>query len=222
MLCVKAQSDYNGHKDVKPAIVSHNWRGQTKDKDRRAGNMIKKEDYNRVRRQLQEYLEARFEDAVVQIGDNIHYKGTNVVVTSRAFEGLLAEQRFHHVVRAIPKEFYEDYLQRGVVWFELAPGESGRDLMKMPRASDVAEEEIAIRKQLEKIEFFSKFQSKLTSDPKRLSDTHFNITREILAEAGLNETKAERICLFMVLLGAFCDAHVLADVLPTLTSEHAA
>lgn len=184
--------------------------------------MIPQKEYKRIRRELQEYLEPRFEDVVVQIGDNIHYKGTNVVVTSGAFAGLLAEQRFHHVVRAVPKEFYENYLRQGVVWFELAPGETGRDLMKMPRASDVAEDEIAIRKQLEKIEFFSKFKSKVGPSPQQLSDTHFTLTREILTEAGLNETKIDRVCLFMILHGAFCDAHVLTEVLPLFATDHAA
>ena len=184
--------------------------------------MIEKKDYGGVRQAQQECRGRRFEDVRVQIGDDIHYKGTNVVVTSRLFEGLLAEQRFHHVVRAVPKNLYEAYLRRGVVWFELAPGETGVDLMKMPRSKDVKEEAIAVGEQLRKIGFFSKFKARLEPDPQRASVTHFTVTRAVLAEAGLGPEAITRACLFMILEGAYCDAHVLTDVVPKYSSDHAA
>lgn len=184
--------------------------------------MIEKKDYAAVQRRLQEHLRRRFEDAVVQIGDDIHYKGTNVVVTSRAFEGLLPEQRFHHVVRAIPRDLYQTHLRTGVVWFELVPGQSSIDLMKMPRAEDVACKESDIRRRLEEADFASRFRALFDADPQRASITHFDATRRILAEAGWPDVEINRACLFMILQGAYCDAHVLNDVLPKLTSEHAA
>lgn len=184
--------------------------------------MIAKQDYRSLQRELQAYLEECFRDVAVRIGDDIHYAGTNIVVTSASFKGLLAEQRFHHVVRALPQEFYETYFQGGVVWFELAPGETGSDLMRMPRASDVAQNEADLRKLLDTIKFFPKFQALMETAPSRASMTHFHATREILAEAGLDPDAQTRVCLFMILQGAYCDAHVLADVLPKLTSECAA
>jgi stress-induced morphogen len=184
--------------------------------------MIAKKDYAAVGRELQDYLRRRFDDATVQIGDDIHYKGTNIVVTSSAFAGLLAEQRFHHVVRALPKEFYEEHLRSGAVWFELAPGEAGIDLMKMPRASDVAGDADRIRDRLEKAGFPEKFQAHFEAEPQRASITHFKETQRILSEAGWSEKELTRACLFMILQGAYCDAHVLMDVLPELTSGHAA
>ncbi len=184
--------------------------------------MIQKKDIDGVRRRLQEFLEARFEDAAVQIGEGIHYKGMNVVATSRAFEGLLAEQRFHHLVRAIPQDFYEQYLQGGIVWFELVPGESGLDVMKMPRAADVAPQEADIRRRLAEIEFVAAFREKFAAEPQRASVTRFDAVREVLGAAGLDADEITRCCLFMILQGAYCDARVLADVLPKLASEDAA
>lgn len=184
--------------------------------------MIAKEEYAVVGRELQEYLRQRFDDVAVQIGDDIHYKGTNVVVTSRAFEGLLAEQRFHHVVRALPKEFYEEHFPGGAVWFELAPGETGKDLMKMLRAGDVADDADRIRGRLEDAGFPAKIREVFEAEPQRASITHFNATRRVLCEAGWSEDEVTGACLFMILQGAYCDAHVLTDVLPKLTPGHAA
>src|SRR6185369_15304626 len=99
--------------------------------------MIRKKDFTAVAKQLREHLAARFDDVDVQIGDDIHYKGVNVVITTRVFDGLLPEQRYHHVVRSLPPEFYEKHLRGGVVWFELAPKQAARDYMKMPRSEDV-------------------------------------------------------------------------------------
>ena len=184
--------------------------------------MIAKKNYAVVGRELQEHLRQRFDDATVQIGDDIHYKGTNVVVTSRAFEGLLAEQRFHHVVRAMPKEFYEEHFRSGAVWFELTPGETGMDLMKMPRASDIEDDADRIRDLLENAGFSAKIREVFKAESQRASITHFAATRRILSEVGWSEDEVAQGCLFMVLQGAYCDAHVLADVLPKLTSGHAA
>lgn len=184
--------------------------------------MIAKNKYAVVGRELQEYLRQRFDDVTVQIGDDIHYKGTNVVVTSRAFEGLLAEQRFHHVVRALPKEFYEEHFRSGAVWFELTPDETGMDLMKMPRASDIANDADQIKGRLEDAGFSVKIREVFGAEPQRASITHFEATRRILSDGGWSEDEVTQACLFMILQGAYCDAHVLTDVLPKLTSGHAA
>ncbi len=178
--------------------------------------MIPKKDYGRVRGFLQQALERRFSDVSVAIGDDLHYPGTNVVVTSEAFKGLLAEQRFHHVVRAIPSEVYDEFLRTGVVWFELAPGETGRDLMKMPRSSDIAPRQEAIRKKLDAIGFVDRFTAALGPEPGRASDVRFDAVRQVLGDAKYTEAEATDACLYMILLGAYCDAHVMKEVLPKL------
>ncbi len=178
--------------------------------------MIEKKDYGIVQTQLQSLLAERFDDISVRIGDDVHYPGTNVVVTSPAFEDWLPEQRFHHVVRAVPPEFYDRYLQHGVVWFELAPGETGRDLMKMPRSEDVAADHDAILAQLEDIAFFAKFLAAMKDAPQDATIDDFKLARQIMIDGGLSTDDVTRACLFFISQGAFCDAQIRADVLPEL------
>ena len=184
--------------------------------------MIDKADYATVRERLQELLAARLADVQVQVGDNIHYRGTNVVVTSPAFAGLLPEQRFHLVVRAIPKELYERHLRGGIVWFELAPDEAAQDYMKMPRSEDIAEHESAILARLQSIQFAEKLQARFNEEPETISADNLTATRQILTQAGLNKEDLTRACLFLIRLGGFCDVQVIADVIPEITKEHAA
>lgn len=178
--------------------------------------MIKKKDYKKVQRQLQDFLSAPFEDVTVAVGDGIHYKGTNVVVTSSAFSGLLAEQRFHHVVHAIPPDFYEEHLRGGVVWFELAPGESGLQYMRMPRSDDVAGIEKAIRRRLDEVSFFDKFEKALAAKDGAVSRRDFVEARRILAKAGLDEGENVEARLLFIRYGGFCDAEIPSVVLPAM------
>ena len=83
--------------------------------------MIHKKDHKKIEKALAGFLSGRFRDLAVQIGKDIHYRGVNVVLTSPDYQGLLPEQRFHHVVQCIPPDFYEEHLRSGVVWFELTP-----------------------------------------------------------------------------------------------------
>ena len=184
--------------------------------------MIAAADFERIQKQLFKCLRPVFSDVQVQIGENIHYQGVNVVVTSREFVGLLAEQRFHHVVRAIPKTLYEEHLQRGVVWFELTPDEAGIDLMRMPRASDIENDAAAIEKSLNAVDFFESMRDYFAKEPERASLLRFDGVREILNRAGFNEQETERACLYLIAKDAFCDAHVMTDLVPKHLSESAA
>ncbi|MBN2560535.1 MAG: hypothetical protein JXQ75_06360 [Phycisphaerae bacterium] len=183
--------------------------------------MLRKGDYRKIQVQLQAFLAERFGDVTVQIGDDIHYHGTNIVITSPAFEGLLPEQRFHHVVRAIPPDFYEQHLRGAGVWFELAPGETGQDLMKMPRSEDIAEQEADILEELRKIEFFKEIGAELAASPQDASIDDFPVSRRVMTRAGLGERDIRRACLFLIRHGGFCDAQVLADIVPRFAQEHA-
>lgn len=184
--------------------------------------MIAQEDYAKIESQIQKYLSARFEDVSVRVGDGIHYKGTNVIITSSHFVGWLPEQRFHHIVREIPQEFYEQYLRRGMVWFELAPGESPKQYMKMPRSEDIADEDPRIAAMLARLGFAKKLRKAISDEGDDASPDDFEITREVLSQMELPDSDVERILLFLIGRGAFCDAHVMADVLPQLAAGKSA
>jgi hypothetical protein len=143
-------------------------------------------------------------------------------VNCPAFAGWLPEQRFHHVVRAIPPEFYEQYLRQGVVWFELAPQESAVAYMKMPRSEDIAPEESLIERRLKAVDFFKRIQTMQGARPGSASADDFVITKRMLVESGLDEKGVTQACLYLIRLGAYCDAQVLADVVPKLAAGPAA
>lgn len=181
------------------------------------GFMITAKDFSKVQRQLETYLSEHLGDVKVQVGENIHYPGTNVVITCAQFAGWLPEQRFHHVVRAIPAEFYDRHLRQGVVWFELAPGESAKEYMRMPRSEDVAAEGPAIASMLQKKGFAGRLLALLGPHPEDASTTHFAATRQVLAECKLSDGEIEKACLYLISEGAYCDMQVLMDVLPKLS-----
>jgi len=184
--------------------------------------MIPKHEYERLRRKLESALERQLEDAQVQISDDLHYRGTNLVITSKQFRGLLPEQRYYLAVRAIPSDLYERYLRGGVVWFELAPGESGREYMRMPRSDDVEAQVPALYRRLNQIRFFQTLQRTLEERPADISTEDLSWTRQILIDAGVRGEELTRCLLFFIRHGGFTDALVVADVIPELAGEHAA
>ena len=184
--------------------------------------MIERADYEQIQKTLVDCLQPFFDDAAVEVGDDIYYKGVNIVVTSRHFTGLLAEQRFHHVVRAIPQNLYNDRLRRGIVWFELAPGETGQDLMRMPRAEDVRKDDAAIESKLREAGFFSAIRARFAEAKDQPSVMRFDASRELLSTCGIPAAEVESAVLFLIGRGAYCDAHVANDLAPRLLSESAA
>lgn len=178
--------------------------------------MITTADYAMIEQTLTRCLALRFDDVSVRVGENIHFPGVNVVVTSSHFQSWLPEQRFHHVVREIPHKFYDRYLRAGVVWFELAPGETARQYMQGPRSEDVAAFEKQITDNLIRNGFQEKFDRRLVDEDETPSPDDFVVTRLVLDEIGLSKEEIEKVCLYLIGRGAYCDAHVLNDVLPEL------
>ena len=181
--------------------------------------MITAKDFTKVQRQLETYLSEHLGDVKVQVGENIHYRGTNVVITCAQFAGWLPEQRFHHVVLAIPPDCYDRHLRRGIVWFELAPGETPQQYMGMPRSEDIAAEAPAIAVMLQKKGFAGRMLALLGPHPEDASTTHFAATRQVLAECKLTNAEIEKACLYLIAEGAYCDMQVLMDVLPKLSGQ---
>lgn len=182
--------------------------------------MITASDYSKVERQLKTYLSEHLGEVAVKIGEGIHYPGTNIVITCAQFTDWMAEQRYHHVVRSIPPEFYDRHLRQGVVWFELAPGESAKEYMRMPRSEDVVAEGPAIEAMLKKKGFAGRLIALLGPHPEDASTTHFTSTRQVLAECKLAKPEIEKACLYLISLGAYCDMQVLMDVLPKLAGKN--
>ena len=171
-----------------------------------------------IENQLQSVMSAAFKEAKVKVGDGIHYKGCNIVITSPDFAGLLPEQRFHHVAHALPADLYEQ-LRSGYVWFELAPGEPAEQYMKMPRSEDIAAHDGAIQQRLMKEKFFKKFEEQLRASRRAASKLDFVLARKVLAEAGWSPDETTRACLFFIRHGGHCDADVFSRVMDDLNRD---
>jgi len=182
--------------------------------------MIANNEYGALQARLQAILSETFQQVTVQIGDDLFYHGTNLVVTTPDFAGLLPEQRFHHLVRAIPASLYEDHLRGGVVWFELAPGETPREYMRMPRSEDIADRSEAIFKRLVAARFFHRLTDRLLAAPDAASSRDFVLCREILQDAGFRPDEIIQACLFFIRHGGYCDVQVISDVVDELAGSH--
>jgi hypothetical protein len=182
--------------------------------------MIPPAQHEALAEQVQSALAPRIPDVAVRIGPDIHYDGLNVVITAPAFQGLLPEQRFHHVARNLPADLYEQ-LRGRVVWFELAPGESAQSVMKMPRSEDIAAGESDILKRLTAERFFKKLEKSILTARKGASQWDFVEAKRLLADAGWSPDDVTRACLFFIRHGGVCDAHILTHVMEQLAGSHA-
>ena len=180
--------------------------------------MTSNRNYSTIEKHLQSAMSAAFKNAQVKIGDGIHYKGCNIVITSPDFSGLLPEQRFHHVAHALPVDLYEQ-LRTGFVWFELAPGELPVKYMKMPRSEDIAAQDSAIQQRLMAAKFFKKFEAKLRASRRAASTLDFILAKELLAEEGWTPDEITRACLFFIRHGGHCDADVFSRVMENLNRD---
>ncbi|GJQ25826.1 MAG: hypothetical protein HBSAPP02_08580 [Phycisphaerae bacterium] len=167
---------------------------------------LSRDKYEEVARQLQEYVRARFEDAIVQIGEGLHYRGTNVVITSKAFAGQLPEQRYGLVLRTIPEAFFKKYLRGGVVWFELAPGESGKDYMRMPRSEDVAARSADVLARMKKSGVLKQLEQAVAQAKGALSAVRLDLARECMDAAGWSPDEVQEGSLVLIGRGSLCDA----------------
>lgn len=179
---------------------------------------LSRDKFEEVARQLQEHVRARFEDANVQIGEGLHYRGTNVVITSKAFAGLLPEQRYGLVLRTIPEAFFKKYLRGGVVWFELAPGESGQDYMRMPRSEDVAARSADVLARMKKSGVLKKLEKAVSQAKGALSAARLDAARQCMEAGGWSADEVREGALVLIGRGALCDAD-LPRVLCALTDD---
>ncbi|QDV89974.1 hypothetical protein RAS2_10500 [Phycisphaerae bacterium RAS2] len=167
---------------------------------------LSREKFEEVARQLQEHVRVRFEDAIVQIGDGLHYRGTNVVITSKAFTGQLPEQRYGLVLRTIPEAFFKKYLRGGVVWFELAPGESGKDYMRMPRSEDVAAQSADVLARMKKSGVLKQLEKAVAEAKGALSAARLDLPRQCMEAAKWSADEMQVGTLVLIGRGALCDA----------------
>lgn len=161
-----------------------------------------------IARVLRKYLEAVFSGLEVEVTRDARWSRPVVILRWSGFVGLMAEQRFHLVLRAIPPKVMEHKLA-GLVWFELTPVETPDDYLKMPRCEDVADREAELAAALARADVFKRLSRAMGQDPPQACDGTFNRTRRILEEAGVRGGETDDVCLLLIRHGAYCDCQVL-------------
>ncbi len=136
------------------------------------------------------------------------------------FKGLLPEERFHRLVNAILAEFRESRL-KGIVWLELAPGESTDDFLKLPRSEDVADKEASVYAGLRDSGFFESLEETLGNDPRKTCPGDFSRSEAVLSTKKLSAAKRRDAKLVFIRHGAYCDCQVIQSVQAVLAKVHA-
>lgn len=136
------------------------------------------------------------------------------------FAGLLPEERFHRLVKAIPEKFREEKLA-GLVWLELAPGETVEAFLRLPRSEDVARKERTIYAGLIRADFFRSLGDALGPSPDKICTGGFAESEKILSTLTLGPHGTQDAKLVFIRHHAFCDCQVLLTAQPALTAAHA-
>jgi hypothetical protein len=131
------------------------------------------------------------------------------------FSDLLPEERFHRVVGVIPEEFRTTHMA-GLVWLELAPGETVEEYLKLPRSEDVANED-ELWLALERVEFFRLLGEALGSSPEARCAGDFGLTVSVLSTCNLSPAQIRDAKLLFIRHGVFCDCQVIPIARPALT-----
>ncbi len=170
--------------------------------------MARRKDYSAVQKTLRDLLSPVFAGIEIEVSRDRRWQRPVVVARWAGFEGCLPEQRFWRLMQAIPAKVYEEKLA-GLVFFELAPGESIDDYLKMPRSEDVADKEEKLIRVLMNRSFFGKLLDALGDPPQKACDGNFTVARGILKECGISPKRRQEICLLLILHGAYCDCQAL-------------
>lgn len=170
--------------------------------------MKAKGNHDSLQRELLAMLGAKFPDITVQIEPTSRWNRPCITFSSSAFDDLLPEERFHRLVAVIPNDFREQNMA-GLVWVELADGESLDQFLKLPRSEDVADRERDIYGSLARVKFFDLLSEALGSSPEKRCGGDFRELDRILQSKRLSADAIRDAKLLLIRHRAFCDCQVL-------------
>jgi hypothetical protein len=182
--------------------------------------MAAQKEEKRLSTDLVSMLRPRFEGLTVTVGYSDRWRRPCVTFLWSGFAGLLPEERFHRLARAIPEEFRASRMT-GVVWLELAPGETVEDYLKLPRSEDVLGREPDVYAELVRVGYFDRLQEALGRSPEARCGGDLSVTLSLLSSAEYPVDRIDQVKLVFIRHGAYCDCQVLQTARPTLAEVHA-
>jgi len=178
-----------------------------------------------VDKTLENELSAMLADAFggmkVRVGHSDRWDRMCATFTWKGFGGLLTEERFARLTRAIPEEFRNKRM-KGFVWLELTPGEKIEDALKSPRSEDVADREGEVYTALENADFFGALAKALDGDPLKNCPGDFSKTLTVLKKKKFSKKKITDAKLVFIRHGAFCDCQAMTTVRGELQKTYGA
>jgi hypothetical protein len=144
----------------------------------------------------------------VEVGHNNRWSRRCLTFRWAGFAGLLPEERFHRLVRAIPEEFQKARLA-GCIWLELAPAETVDQYLAYPRSEDVASREPAIIEELARVDFFSALGSLMGPTPESRCGGDLSQSSDVLIKKKYASESVRNAKLVLIRNGAYCDCQAL-------------
>ena len=177
--------------------------------------------YKQLETQLSRLVQPHFDGLTVEVvANSIRWNRPCATFRWAGFIGLLPEERFQRLAAVVNESFRETHM-RGVVWLELAPGETVDEFLRMPRSEDVAPREGHIYQELVRIGFFEALAQRLSPSPTDRCKGGFADSTAVLEEKRIPSEAITEAKLAFIAQGAYCDCQALLSARPALASRHA-
>ncbi len=176
--------------------------------------------YRKLVADLTALLEPGFPGIAVEVEHSDRWDRMCVTFRWPGFADLLAEERFHRLVAAIPEKFRQDSLAE-FVWLELTPEETVDAYLKLPRSEDIGKQEAAIYAMLVDAGFFGLLAETLGSAPKAKCPGDFSLSASILSGKARSPAQIRNAKLAFIRHGAYCDCQALLTAQNALATQHA-
>ncbi|MFQ5463351.1 MAG: hypothetical protein ACE5E5_12095 [Phycisphaerae bacterium] len=170
--------------------------------------------------ELLEQLAPRFPGIDVRVAHSDRWNRPCATFCWDGFAGLLPEERFQRLATVLPEDFRASRMH-GVVWMELAPGESVEAFLKLPRSEDLGDREEEIYRRLSKGGFFDLLAKRLGTAPKRSCGGDFRETASAIKRGKSIDVSLIDAKLVFIRRGVFCDCQVLQGAQPALAKRYA-
>jgi len=164
--------------------------------------------FERLKHELLEILSAKFPGIEIEVENSAKWDRPCVTFRSKEFAGLLPEERFQRLAAVIPTEFREQKMA-GLVWVELAEGESLEAFLKLPRSEDIAEREAEIYGQLARVKLFELLKEAMGTSPDRRCMGDFREMERLLTIKRFPADGIRDAKLLMIRHRAYCDCAIL-------------
>lgn len=164
---------------------------------------------------LELMLVPHMEGLAVTVGMNERWDRPCVTFTWVGFSDLLPEERFHRLVQLVPTDFRESRMA-GLIWLELAPGESVGSFLELPRSEDVTGRVGQVYDDLTRHDFFESLGKGMGPHAEKNCGSDFTKAIDVLRGAQVSASLITEAKLVFILHGCYCDCQILQTVGPAL------